>query len=105
MLDKTVTDWRAASTQLAFEGRAFINGRYVHALSGATRPTMNPANGEELTQVASCGPEDADLAVAGARKAFEHGDWSQMASHTNSGATPFAPNVAASSTSLVSEAR
>ena len=63
MLDKTVTDWRAASTQLAFEGRAFINGRYVHALSGATRPTMNPANGSELTQVASCGPEDADLAA------------------------------------------
>ena len=79
MLDKTVTDWRAASTQLAFEGRAFINGRYVPALSGATRPTMNPANGVELTQVASCSPEDADLAVAGAREAFERGDWSQMA--------------------------
>jgi acyl-CoA reductase-like NAD-dependent aldehyde dehydrogenase len=79
MLDKTVTDWRAASTQLAFEGRAFINGRYVHALNGATRPTMNPANGLALAEVASCGPEDADLAVAGARKVFESGDWSQMA--------------------------
>lgn len=79
MLDKTVTDWRAASHKLAFEGRAFINGRYVDALSGATRPTLNPANGQVLTEVASCGPEDADLAVAGARKAFESGAWSQMA--------------------------
>ncbi len=79
MLDRTVTDWRAASDQLAFEGRAFINGRYVDALSGATRITFNPANGKELTAVANCGPEDADLAVAGARKAFASGVWSQMA--------------------------
>jgi len=79
MLDKTVTDWQAASRKLAFEGRAFINGRYVDALSGSTRPTLNPANGKVLTEVASCGPEDADLAVAGARKVFESGAWSQMA--------------------------
>ena len=79
MLDKTITDWRAASNKLALEGRAFINGRYVDALSGATRTTFNPANGKALTEVANCGPEDADLAVEGARKAFESGVWSQMA--------------------------
>jgi len=79
MLDKTVSDWHAASAQLAFEGRAFIDGRYVDALSGQTRPTHNPANGKVLTEVASCGPEDADRAVAGARKAFESGVWSRMA--------------------------
>ena len=79
MLDKTVTDWRAASGKLVFEGRAFINGQYVDAQSGATRTTCNPANGQALTAVANCGPEDADLAVAGARKAFESGVWSQMA--------------------------
>ena len=79
MLDKTVTDWRSASSKLAFEGRAFINGRYVDALSGLTRPTFNPANGKALAEVASCGPEDADLAVSGARKAFASGAWSQMA--------------------------
>ena len=78
MLDKTQTDWRAAAGKLAFEGRAFIDGRYTGALSGATRPTINPANGRTLTEVASCGPEDADLAVAGARAAFERGDWSRM---------------------------
>ena len=79
MLDKTVTDWRSDSSKLAFEGRAFINGRYVDALSGLTRPTFNPANGKALAEVASCGPEDADLAVSGARKAFASGAWSQMA--------------------------
>jgi len=79
MLDRTVTDWHAASGKLAFEGRAFINGRYTNALSGATRPTHNPATGKLLTAVANCGPEDADLAVAGARKAFASGVWSGMA--------------------------
>ena len=79
MLDKTLTDWRAAAGNIAFEGRAFINGRYVDAASGQTRPTFNPANGAALTEVALCGAEDADQAVAGARAAFEDGRWSRMA--------------------------
>jgi acyl-CoA reductase-like NAD-dependent aldehyde dehydrogenase len=79
MLDKTTSDWRSLASGLDIEGRAFINGRYVDALSGETRPTINPANGETLAQVAVCGPGDADLAVSGARTAFEQGDWSRMA--------------------------
>jgi len=79
MLDKTATDWKLKAEQLNFQGRAFINGRYVDALSGLTRPTLNPANGRALVDVASCGTEDADLAVKGARGAFESGVWSRMA--------------------------
>lgn len=79
MLDRTANDWHAAAANLVFEARAFIGGRYVHSLSGATRPTINPANGRPLAEVALCGPEDADLAIEGARKAFERGDWSRMA--------------------------
>jgi len=79
MLDKTTTGWQTLATQLNFEGRAFINGRYVDALSGQTRTTVNPANGEALTEVASCGIEDAEVAVRGARAAFESGAWSRMA--------------------------
>ena len=79
MLDKTTPDWRAAADELTIEGRAFINGQYVDALSGETRPSMNPANGNELADVALCGTEDADLAVLGARKAFDSGAWSEMA--------------------------
>ena len=79
MLDRTATDWQALASQLEIEGRAFINGRYVDALSGATRPTVNPANGQQITDVALCGIEDADVAVKGARAAFESGVWSRMA--------------------------
>jgi 4-guanidinobutyraldehyde dehydrogenase/NAD-dependent aldehyde dehydrogenase len=79
MLDKTVTDWQALASQLDIEGRAFINGRYVEALSGHTRASINPANGKELAEIALCGSEDADVAVSGARAAFESGAWSEMA--------------------------
>jgi len=79
MLDKTTSGWQTLATQLNFEGRAFIDGRYVDALSGQTRTTLNPANGEALTEVASCGIEDAEVAVRGARAAFESGAWSKMA--------------------------
>jgi len=40
---------------------------------------MNPATGEKLADVASCGVEDADLAVGDARAAFDSGVWSAMA--------------------------
>lgn len=79
MLDKTATDWKTLATHVNFQGRAFIDGRYVDALSGQTRPTINPADGRVLVDVASCGTEDADLAVTGARAAFESGVWSRMA--------------------------
>ena len=79
MLDRTATDWRQLAGDLDIEGRAFINGRFVDALSGETRPTVNPANGRELAEVAVCGPADADLALKGARAAFDSGTWSEMA--------------------------
>ena len=79
MLDRTAKDWQALAGQLEIEGRAFINGRYTDALSGATRPTVNPANGKAIAEVALCGIEDADLAVQGARAAFDSGAWSRMA--------------------------
>jgi 4-guanidinobutyraldehyde dehydrogenase/NAD-dependent aldehyde dehydrogenase len=79
MTNMTKADWLAAARALRIDGRAFINGRSVGALSGETRPTLNPANGLELAQVAYCGIEDAELAIAGARAAFESGVWSAMA--------------------------
>jgi acyl-CoA reductase-like NAD-dependent aldehyde dehydrogenase len=79
MLDRTATDWQALAADLDIEGHAFIDGRFVDALSGETRPTVNPANGQELVDVALCGEADADRAVQGARKAFESGIWARMA--------------------------
>ncbi|MBW8036424.1 MAG: aldehyde dehydrogenase family protein, partial [Planctomycetes bacterium] len=79
MTSMTLSDWQTKAAAMTIEGRAFINGQYAQALSGETRPTINPATGKVLTDVASCGQEDADLAIAGARKAFESGVWSKMA--------------------------
>jgi 4-guanidinobutyraldehyde dehydrogenase/NAD-dependent aldehyde dehydrogenase len=79
MLEKTVTDWQSLAGQLEIEGRAFINGRYVDALSGQSRPTFNPGNGHEIVDVALCGNEDAEVAITGARTAFESGTWSKRA--------------------------
>jgi acyl-CoA reductase-like NAD-dependent aldehyde dehydrogenase len=79
VLDKTRTDWRQAASELSIEGRAFIGGSYVDSLSGETRPTINPANGDPLAEIAVCGMEDAEVAVANARSAFESGVWSSMA--------------------------
>jgi 4-guanidinobutyraldehyde dehydrogenase/NAD-dependent aldehyde dehydrogenase len=79
MLDKTTQDWRALAAGLTIEGRAFVNGRYEDAMSGETRPTMSPADGQKLADVANCGIEDADRAVEVARAAFESGVWSKMA--------------------------
>ena len=71
-------DWRALGSELSIEGRAFVSGRYRDALSGETRPTVAPADGRFLADVAVCGPEDADEAVRIARAAFESGVWSRM---------------------------
>ncbi len=56
---------------------AIIGGRSVPAASGATFATINPATGEELAQVARCGEEDVNRAVAAARGAF-YGPWSRL---------------------------
>ena len=79
MANMTKADWQAAAKALRIDGRAFINGRSVDALSGETRPTFNPGNGKQLAQVAYCGIEDAELAIASARAAFASGVWSAMA--------------------------
>jgi len=79
MLDKTTQDWRALAADLEIEGRAFIDGQYQDALAGETRATMSPADGHKLADVANCGVEDADRAVAIARGAFASGIWAEMA--------------------------
>jgi acyl-CoA reductase-like NAD-dependent aldehyde dehydrogenase len=79
MSGKSRAEWQAAAKALKIDGRAFIDGRRTAALSGESRPSINPANGQRLVDVASCGPEDADRAVVSARAVFERGTWSRMA--------------------------
>jgi len=79
VLDKTKQNWDSLAGEIEIESRAFIDGAYRDALSGATRETVNPGNGRKLADVANCGIEDADRAVEIARAAFESGVWANMA--------------------------
>ena len=67
-----------AISGLCYRTEAFIDGRFVPALSGKRFPTENPANGKILTEIAACDAADIDIAVKSARKAFESGAWSRM---------------------------
>ena len=70
-------NYKAIAKKLKFEGRAFINGKYVNAIDGNKFETINPATDEKLCTVAKCNHKDVDLAVKVSRKAFNSGVWSR----------------------------
>jgi len=65
-------------TQMQFDGRAFINGKRIHARSGALFDCVSPVDGRVLTQVARCDASDIDNAVGAARAAFDDRRWSGL---------------------------
>jgi len=71
------TDYKSIAKKITFEGRAYINGKYVDAIDGAKFENINPATGETLCSVAKCNHKDVDQAVKVSRKAFESGVWSR----------------------------
>jgi len=73
----TTANYKSIANKLKFEGRAYINGKYVDAIDGAKFENINPATGEILCSVAKCNHKDVDLAVKVSRKAFESGVWSR----------------------------
>ncbi|MEW9918945.1 aldehyde dehydrogenase [Marimonas sp. MJW-29] len=73
----TSEEYAALAANMTFATNAFIDGGYRPAASGKTFETMNPATGEKLADVAACGMEDVDFAVARAREAFEGGRWAK----------------------------
>jgi aldehyde dehydrogenase (NAD+) len=56
----------------------FIGGKWLDSVSGKTFPTVDPATGETICQVAEGDKADIDLAVKAARKAFEDGPWPKL---------------------------
>ena len=70
-------NYKSIASKLNFEGRAFIDGKYVDAIDGQKFENINPATGEVLCTVAKCNYKDVDLAVKASRKAFESGVWSR----------------------------
>jgi len=72
-------DWHAAALALHPDGRAFIGGQRVAALSEATFDCLSPIDGRKLGSVARGQAADIDAAVASARRAFDDGGWSRKA--------------------------
>jgi acyl-CoA reductase-like NAD-dependent aldehyde dehydrogenase len=58
--------------------KLLIGGEWVDAAGAETLPTINPATEQELTRLASAGPEDVDRAVNSARAAFEGKAWTRL---------------------------
>lgn len=75
-MTRTHDEWKTAARELRLDGRAFIDGARVDAASGETIAKANPATGETISQLASCGEADLDRAVVAARRAYESGEWS-----------------------------
>jgi 1-pyrroline dehydrogenase len=53
--------------------KAFIGGEWADSASGKTMDVINPATGEVVAEVPSCGAEDVDRAVEAAKRALP--DW------------------------------
>ncbi len=69
-VNRDLDDWTALADKVQPRTHAWISGP-VAARSGATRPTVNPATGVVLADVAECDEGDVDLAVTAGRKAFD----------------------------------
>ena len=67
----THEEYLSISESVTLASNSFVNGSFRPAKSGKTIPTINPATGETLTEIASCGKEDVDFAVQKAREAFD----------------------------------
>ena len=53
--------YKVIASKIKFEGRAFINGKYVNAIDGKKFETINPATGKKLCAVARCNHKDCLL--------------------------------------------
>ena len=71
--------WKQKAGTVQLRTQAFINGKYVDAVSGKTFDCINPATMTSIADISSCDEEDVNLAVAAARKTFNSGVWSSQA--------------------------
>lgn len=55
----------------------YIDGEWVYSQSQETFPVVNPATGETIAIVTKGGREDAQRAIAAARRAFDESGWAE----------------------------
>lgn len=72
---RTTNEYEKMARELDLRTQAFIDGKFVNSVSGDTFETSNPANGQVITKIASCGTEDVELAVSAAKRSFEARVW------------------------------
>ncbi|HVN69414.1 MAG TPA: aldehyde dehydrogenase family protein [Candidatus Binatia bacterium] len=53
----------------------YVDGKWRLASDGGAREVRNPANGETIATIAEGTADDAETAIAAARKAFDEGPW------------------------------
>jgi acyl-CoA reductase-like NAD-dependent aldehyde dehydrogenase len=68
----------STSAPTSLRSDLFVDGKFVPSETGKRFPTVNPATGETIAEVAEASPADLDSAVTAARKAFESGPWAAM---------------------------
>ncbi|SPE35924.1 gamma-Glu-gamma-aminobutyraldehyde dehydrogenase, NAD(P)H-dependent [Burkholderiales bacterium] len=75
MKTQTPIDWHARAKDLKIDGRALIDGQRVASVAGDAFEKRSPIDGRLLGTVARGQAADIDVAVRGARRAFEDGRW------------------------------
>jgi acyl-CoA reductase-like NAD-dependent aldehyde dehydrogenase len=70
--------WYGKAKSLSLRTLHFIDGSYVPSADGRTFPTINPATGQAIAEVARGGEVEVNNAVRVARKTFKAGFWSCM---------------------------
>ncbi|MCM2490606.1 aldehyde dehydrogenase [Burkholderia glumae] len=78
-MPSTLAYWQDLAASLSIEARAFIDGAHRDAAHGRRFDCVSPIDARLLAQVADCGAEDVDAAVAAARRAFDGGGWAGLA--------------------------
>jgi acyl-CoA reductase-like NAD-dependent aldehyde dehydrogenase len=76
---RTLEDWQQTAGTVTPRNDLLIDGEWAESASGGRFPSINPATGMPITEVAEAGEEDVDRAVRSARTAFEDGRWSAQA--------------------------
>ena len=75
----SVTEAPAVSQVPITATQILIDNKWVESVSGKRFPTINPATGEKIADVAEADEADVNLAVEAARKAFEsRAPWRRM---------------------------
>eukprot|EP00993_Chasmostoma_nieuportense_P000071 NODE_1065_length_1677_cov_80.633548_g1000_i0.p1 GENE.NODE_1065_length_1677_cov_80.633548_g1000_i0~~NODE_1065_length_1677_cov_80.633548_g1000_i0.p1 ORF type:complete len:505 (+),score=89.20 NODE_1065_length_1677_cov_80.633548_g1000_i0:42-1517(+) len=71
---------QAGPLSLTLNPGLFIDGQFVDSKSGKTFPSVNPATGAVICQVAEAGSADIDLAVDAAKRAYK--TWGKIPSRS-----------------------